>query len=216
MAEYHTVEQGEHLSAIAENYGFYSVGTIWDHPNNASLKDQRKNPGVLLPGDQVFIPDKVSKKVDLSTGTSTTFRVKRDKLLIRFVVEDLFGVPLRNGKCEVHVEGRIDSKPTDDDGVIEISIKPGTQEASLVVTEKGSQLEGTELPIKIGHLDPVEERTGQIARLDNLGYFAGPLDDIDERQFTSAIEEFQSENGLTVTGICGDETQAKLKEVHGC
>ena len=70
------------------------------------------------------------------------------------------------------------------------------------------------LPIKIGYLDPVEEVSGQIGRLDNLGYFPG--DGTDEDQFKSAIEEFQCDNGLTVDGDCGPGTQAKLKEIHGC
>jgi len=33
--------------------------------------------------------------------------------------------------------------------------------------------------------------------------------------FLSAVEEFQCDNGLTVDGDCGPNTQAKLKEVHG-
>jgi peptidoglycan hydrolase-like protein with peptidoglycan-binding domain len=75
------------------------------------------------------------------------------------------------------------------------------------------------IPIKIGHLDPVEEVSGQKARLNNLGYFAGPLEGKTEENtamFLSAIEEFQCDHGLLVDGICGPMTQAKLRQVHGC
>lgn len=72
------------------------------------------------------------------------------------------------------------------------------------------------IPIKIGHLDPVDEISGQQGRLNNLGYYFGDIDGNDSPRFRMAVEEFQCENGLTVDGICGPNTQAKLKEVYGC
>ncbi|MEJ7714115.1 MAG: peptidoglycan-binding domain-containing protein [Pyrinomonadaceae bacterium] len=71
-------------------------------------------------------------------------------------------------------------------------------------------------PIKIGYLDPVEEVSGQLARLINLGYYRGPSERQGNAELLSAIEEFQCENNLTVDGKCGPKTQAKLKEIHGC
>ena len=72
-----------------------------------------------------------------------------------------------------------------------------------------------EIPLRIGHLDPVEERSGQQARLANLGYYRGGDEPIDEDEFLSAVEEFQCEHKLTVDGKCGPLTQAKLVSVHG-
>jgi N-acetylmuramoyl-L-alanine amidase len=76
------------------------------------------------------------------------------------------------------------------------------------------------IPIKIGHLDPVDELSGQQARLNNLGYFAGPFEEKSEEEnktmFLSAVEEFQCDHSLVVDGKCGPNTQAKLKQVHGC
>jgi peptidoglycan hydrolase-like protein with peptidoglycan-binding domain len=71
----------------------------------------------------------------------------------------------------------------------------------------------------------VDEVSGQIGRLNNLGYDAGELDSPvaspeQERHrsehFRSAVEEFQCDHGLLVDGICGARTQAKLEEIHGC
>ncbi|HEY6945459.1 MAG TPA: LysM domain-containing protein, partial [Candidatus Acidoferrum sp.] len=62
MSETHIVEQGEHLSQIAKKYGFPDYKIVWDHPENADLKKLRKNPNILFPGDQVFIPDKEEKE----------------------------------------------------------------------------------------------------------------------------------------------------------
>jgi hypothetical protein len=76
--------------------------------------------------------------------------------------------------------------------------------------------DNTPIPFKIGDLDPVLETSGQVARLNNLGYFAGDLSNPDPATFQSAVEEFQCDKSLTVDGICGPATQAKLSQVHGC
>ena len=52
--------------------------------------------------------------------------------------------------------------------------------------------------------------------MSNLGYYLGPLDADNPAKFRSAVEEFQCDYGLTVDGDCGPNTQAKLKQVHGC
>jgi hypothetical protein len=56
VAGVHVGTQREHLSAIGQQNGFRSYHTIWDQPNNADLKAKR-DPQVLFPGDQLFIPD---------------------------------------------------------------------------------------------------------------------------------------------------------------
>ncbi len=216
MSSYHTVEQGEYLALIARNNGFANSAIIWNHENNADLKALRENPNILLPGDQVFIPDKQTKQADLQGGRSTKFQVQVDKLLLRLKLAEQFGEPLANAKCVVRVDGNSKEKTTDGDAVIEVQVAATAQDISLIVKEKGSPLEGLEIPIKIGHLDPVDVPTGQAARLNNLGYFAGPNDTIDEKLLASAVEEFQCDHGLAVDGKCGPLTQAKLKKIHGC
>ena len=73
-----------------------------------------------------------------------------------------------------------------------------------------------QVPVQIGCLDPIDEPSGQLIRLANLGYYRLDGTDIDQSEFVSAVEEFQCEQGLTVDGICGPATQAKLKQVYGC
>ena len=70
--------------------------------------------------------------------------------------------------------------------------------------------------MKIGDLDPIEEQSGQRARLANLGYYLASGSDIDEEELKSAVEEFQCDFGLVVDGICGSNTQKKLLKEHGC
>jgi len=216
MAATHTVQQGEYLAMIAKNYGFASYKTIWEHDSNAELREKRQNPNILLPGDQVFIPDKETKESSISAGRSSRFRVRQDKVKLRLVIQELYGKPIANAQCEVRVDDIVKNAVTQDDGTIEIEIPASAKSAELIVRQDGSQFDGMTIPIKIGHLDPVEEETGQIARLNNLGYFAGPTDEIDEKLFASAVEEFQCDHPkLAVDGVCGTATQAKLKEIHG-
>ena len=54
----------------------------------------------------------------------------------------------------------------------------------------------------IGDLDPVDTPSGQRARLNNLGYFAG-FSDRDEDQLAWAAEEFQADEKLPVHGLTG-------------
>jgi peptidoglycan hydrolase-like protein with peptidoglycan-binding domain len=68
------------------------------------------------------------------------------------------------------------------------------------------------MQLKIGHLDPVDDGSGQRARWNNLGYEAG----IPDEELPNVLEEFQFDHGLTPTGIFDSATQAKLVQVRGC
>ena len=216
MSTDHVIEQGEHLSQIAKQYGFRDYNTIWDHPSNAELKQKRQNPNVLFPGDSVFIPDKEEKTVERPTGQQHRFQLKGKPLMLRVVIRDFDHEPLTNTKCTIQIGGQEKELTTDDQGMISLPI-PKNAEDGLLAYEDPLVPFPLHIPIKIGHLDPVEEITGQKARLNNLGYSAELLDSKeDEDKFTIAVQEFQCDHDLTVDGVCGPETQAKLKEIFGC
>jgi N-acetylmuramoyl-L-alanine amidase len=220
MSSYHTVVQGEHLSGIAKKYGFSSYKTIWDHGQNAELKNQRKNPNVIFPGDSLFIPDKGEKKYSRNTEKRHRFKVKTEKLKLRLILEDIYEKPIANAKVELSIDHQEYKLTTDGQGKIEQEINPTDQHGFLTIKDTQTAINEIQIPIKIGNLDPVDKISGQEARLNNLGYFAGPLDgnseDENSEMFLSAVEEFQCDHGLAVDGKCGPNTQAKLKQVHGC
>ena len=62
----HTVEKGECMTSISRQYGFADYHTVYDHPQNKGLKDKRKNPNMLFPGDEVFIPEHEPKEVQIA------------------------------------------------------------------------------------------------------------------------------------------------------
>ena len=210
MAQSHIVQQGEHLPQIAEQYAFRDYRTIWDHPRNAALKTQRKNPNVLLPGDEVFIPDKVQKTASCATTQRHRFQIQAQQVWLRIVVKDVDDEPIVDTPYHLEVEGQVYELRTKAGGLIEHLIPKTAKSGKLVLPELALHL-----PFRIGDLDPVEETTGWQARLNNLGYGAGNSTAADDPQLLSAIEEFQCDYDLTVDGVCGPQTQAKLKALHG-
>ena len=216
MGVYYTIKQGDHVSSVAKDAGFTDYLTIWNDPNNADLKKKRQNPNVLLPGDLLYLPDRDLKEESRGTEKRHKFVAHRPPLKLRLVLEDLFEKPIANAKCDLSMDGQLLKVTTDGKGQIEQPLRPEVHAALLTIKDSQTPFNNVEIPIKIGHLDPVDEVSGQVVRLNNLGYFAGDIAVSDPAQFESAVEEFQCDNGLTVDGKCGTGTQAKLKQVHGC
>jgi len=216
MAGNYTVQQGDHISKIAHAYGFSRYETIWDDPNNADLKQKRQDPNVLLPGDSVYIPDRQNREESRSTDQKHAFVKKATDLKLRLTLVDQFEEPIANAPCILSLGGSSSNVTTDADGRIEQDIKPDVHDGFLVIQDPQTPFNDTQIVFKIGDLDPVDEVSGEIARLNNLGYFAGDVNQPDQTAFESAVEEFQCDNSLTVDGVCGPVTQAKLKQVHGC
>ena len=220
MGTYHTVQQGEHLSGIAKRYGFTSYRTIWDHGENAELKRKRVNPHVIFPDDRLFIPDREEKHELRPTDQQHRFQVQRPELRLRLLLEDLYERPIANAKCDLRIEGETRPLTTDAKGRLDEPISPEAQSAMLLIKDPQTPVNEIAIPVRIGHLDPVDEVSGQTARLNNLGYFAGPFQgrsaEDNQALFLSAVEEFQCDHGLAVDGKCGPATQARLKQVHGC
>ncbi len=229
MGTVHTVVQGEHLSHIARDHGFESFKPIWHAAENSELREKRKTPDVLFPGDQVFIPDKAIREEPRPTDQKHRFVKRGETLRLRVVLKGYRDEPLRLHEGTLQVESNGKDFTTRDDGLVEREI-PATAENALLLDKgkAGSLAEAQrDLHLKIGHLDPVDELLGQIARLNNLGYNAGvipsrsltPKEEAELRTsmaFRSAVEEFQCDAGLLVDGKCGKQTQAKLVAVHGC
>lgn len=212
----YTIQQGDHLSSIAKAFGFSDYRTIWDNPNNADLKQQRQNPNILLPGDIVYIPDRQLRQESRSVDQKHTFSKKGKGLKLRLTLLDKYERPIANASCSLTLGVRSTTVTTDGDGKIEQDIGPDVRDGVLVIQDPQTPCNNTQIAIRIGDLDPVDAVSGQVARLNNLGYDAGDVNQPDPDAFESAVEEFQCDNRLKVDGICGPNTQAKLKQVHGC
>ena len=210
MAQSYTVKHGDHISSIADEFKFRDYKNIWEDGSNASLKKLRDNPDVLNPGDTINIPDKKKREEACATGKTHVFeaRLINPRLRIRFLKVD--GDPRPGKDADIEVESKVERVKTDGGGI-------GTRHKIPRNSHKGRVLiETEEFKIGIGALDDVDSPKGQQARLMNLGYYRGSMDSTDDMEFRSAVEEFQCDRKLTVTGICDSETQAQLKSEHGC
>ncbi len=91
------------------------------------------------------------------------------------------------------------------------SVPVSTQAVRLAVGEPA-----TTYRVNVGHLDPVEERSGARRRLEHLGYLsAGPLVGDDTERLRLAVEAFQRANGLPATGALDEVTERALTRAHG-
>ena len=211
MPQTYTVVEGDYLSGIAEKFGFRDFQTIWDDPGNDDIRTKRSDPQVLMPGDAISIPDKQQKtETGRATNQLHTFVVDRPRLILKLAVRDFDDLPVANADCELEIDGATYNLQTDSNGQIQHEIPRTAKGGTLKIPSLGY-----EMPVKVGHLDPIDESTGWLARLINLGYHPGPLDNPDKLLIQYAIEEFQCDNGINVTGVLDDSTQGKLKEKHG-
>src|SRR2546423_1188548 len=133
MAVKHKVQQGEGISSIAFKYGFFA-DTLWNLPENAQLKAQRKEGEILLPGDVVHIPDKREKIENVPTGDKHKFKLKN--IPARFnlhLLED--DEPRANVPYKLDVDGKIVAGKTDKEGWLRIFIAPDARKGKLSLND---------------------------------------------------------------------------------
>jgi hypothetical protein len=202
-----TVDAGDCISSIAASNGFYWE-TIWNHPQNADLKQKRKDPNILLSGDVVFVPDKQQKKESRSAGQNYKFVKKNNVVTLRIRLQNEFKA--RHGlKYTLLIGGLTLNGTTDGEGIIEKKVPVSATDALLTTDEDAYNL-------SIGTLGPIDENLGVQHRLQNLGYLPDDTEGQITEATTAAITRFQKEHGLQADGNLTDATRNKVKEVHGC
>jgi hypothetical protein len=65
------VQEGDCFLSIAYQHGFFWE-TLWNLPANAELRNTRQDPGQLLVGDRVMVPDRQIKQVPTRTRATTS------------------------------------------------------------------------------------------------------------------------------------------------
>jgi hypothetical protein len=196
---------------IAEANGFLWE-TIWNHEDNAQLKERRKDPNVLFPGDIVVVPDLTPRIESAPTEKRTTFIKKANLVQVRLRLLDLKRYPRTNIEYTATVDNVISSGRSDGDGYITITAPPNASELKLKVTE-GTKTDEYTLPL--GSIDPIEELSGVQQRLTNLGYSCASEQETLGELTKASIRSFQKEMHLRVSGELDDATRQKLKEIHG-
>jgi len=205
----HKVVQGDCLLSIAEKNGFFWE-TLWEHPNNAELKNKRDNPAILLPGDIVFVPEKQIKEVSEPTNQVHKFKVKNSPAKFHTRLLDDEEQPRANLKYILDIDGQEFTGVTDGQGVISVSIPPGAKKGKLSLPD-----ENEEYNLYLGYLDPIDVLTGVQARLQGLSYFTGSINGKMDAGTEQAIKDFQEAHGLNITGTIDEAFRNKLKSIFG-
>ena len=201
------------MASIAVKNRFFWE-TLWNLPENSDLKVLRKDPYVLLPGDQLFIPDLRIKEIPRATDARHSFKKKGVPEILRIAVTDEDDKPIANQPYVLEIDQTLRfTGQTDGSGLIEQPIPPDAWKGHLVVGEGDEQ---REYFISLGRVDPIEELRGAQERLLNLGYYDGPVDGQLNPQTTTALLRFQEKYKLSPSGEYDQDTQTKLKEIFGC
>lgn len=204
------------MFTIAARFGFRDYRTIYDDPANASLRNDRPNPGLLHAGDQVVIPDREPRVEERPTRARHTFHTIGMRRWLRLRVVGSFGKPCAGEPYTLAIDGRIQSqdRQTDADGQLSEAIPIHARTGTITVGHLSWNLD-------IGELNPLFGApdggiSGAQARLLNLGYDPGPIDGLLGPRTGSALRRFQSDHGLPVSSQLDDPTRHALQKAHGC
>ena len=209
MSGFHRVKEGEHISLIAARNGFRDYRTVWDNAGNATLRQTRQNPNTLMPGDAVFVPDKTDRNEAAETGRRHVFFSHARHLMLRIVGLDVHRTAIVAASWTIQHEGGAASNVTTGAGLAETEIPVTARHGALT-------LSGNVLELDIGGLHPIEDESGCLQRLVNLGYLEGPPEEAAPAEIHSAVEEFECDQRLPLTGVCKGITRDALRDFHGC
>jgi hypothetical protein len=203
------VNQGDCLSSICSGNGLFWK-TVWALPQNLGLRDKRKNPNILLPGDTLFVPDRDLKYEDRPVDNRHQFVMKGEpvKLKVRLLAA---GKPVSGESYILQIGGRNLQGTTDSSGMLEQEIPPDATDATLLLGKEKLQF-----PLQVGSLDPPTEVSGAQGRLNNLGFHCGQVDGIAGPVTRSALLTFQETYKLDQTGKPDAATCERLRSQHGC
>jgi hypothetical protein len=210
MTQQITIKQGECLTTIALARGF-DPQTIWDHPDNAELKELRHTYQALLAGDRLVIPDLEEKEEAVSTDTVAHFKLNTGSVKLRLRLTR-HGQARADEPFELTIDGSATpiNGTTDGDGWIDESIPADATRATLKLRD------GIEsYVLNLGHLDPHDSPAGIQQRLRSLGFYFGRVDGEIGDVTAAALRRFQTAKDLTVNGEADDATVSALRDAYG-
>jgi hypothetical protein len=214
MPEKLKVQPGEHLTAIAERLGLPDTQIILSQSANSSFRD-RPHPEMLNPGETLTVPDLQPVKFTLATGKRHKLTIRRPKAKLRVKLVTFQGKATIATEAEVTPDGEPAEKASLDAGKLEAKLPPACPQALVKVKSPDEGSPDVHWRLRLGHLVRSESDEGALARLRNLGYYRVVAKDADVRERRAAIEEFQFDQGLTLSGKLDDDTKKKLEEIHG-
>ncbi len=214
----HRFGEGEWIGSIAARHDVPAWQILWRDAGNASLR-KRRDPNLLLEGDEIAIPPagaakevaETSLRIRVATGKKNKLAwYDKDRFRVRVVrvkeYIDLFGaIPFSLTVGDQEVSGEITAEGQTLEVVLERTVTSGTLD-----------LGGHSITLHIGGLGPLDSVAGIQGRVTNLGWDAGPVDNVDGPRTKRGVKLFQAHSGIKVDGIVGGVTRRTAKKNYGC
>jgi N-acetylmuramoyl-L-alanine amidase len=220
--QWHRVERGESLSRIAHHYGVKNWQKLWDHPKNQPLRKKRKDPNVLLVGDEVAIGGMAVHEIIVPTDQVHRILISMlmNELNVTFL--DFERQPMKEKSYDFEYEGPkgkvTKSGQLTADGVLREEVPASVAIASVTFADPPCSFE-----LRVGALDPVEDDetkaaiiSGVQARLSALGHGGADARGALGPSTRLALQDFQrtSMGKTDPSGEVDAETRGKLVEVY--
>ena len=151
----YVVKPGDCISSIAKDKGHFWE-TIWNDGGNAELKEERKDPNVLLPDDRVTVPEKEKKEEPGASEQRHRFRRKGEPAYFRLRVYKNPSTPWSNAPYLAEIDQQQIPGITDVNGLLQFPIPPGAKSGWVTVGEQQQR----RIRINLGHLDPISAISG--------------------------------------------------------
>lgn len=222
--EKYKVVEGDRISSIAARR-CTTVDKIL--AKNPQLADRTKrNPEMLMPGEELVMPPKEVKNfhADERTCSTTVIEPIPSRLQLKLQVA---GMPLKpqafkwklgrdpypgEGKDAQWKGGQVTAE-----GVVSFDVPPTATEAVVYLPSLGF-----EFLARIGYLHPPSALSGVQQRLNNLGYacaLSPPGEDPSLRKASAArtahaIKRFEEHHGMTLSGAATWALQEAIRKVH--
>jgi N-acetylmuramoyl-L-alanine amidase len=216
-ASEYAVQQGDRLPTIARAQGFLRWQTVWEFAANADLRKLRGTAHILLPGDKVAIPSQLSRKAEVPGGQAEyVVQSAAEVLRVRFAgvkSSDESPVTFRaTPDTGDAVEGSLPA-----DGQLEVDLPPATSKVHVELSRADSEEEQPFLShdFTVGGLDPSDTTSGIQARLQNLGFYQGPLSGSLDDDTRAAISHFRWARLGDQKDEVDDDLLAALHATHG-
>jgi Putative peptidoglycan binding domain len=202
------------------------------------LKELRGTAHILLPGDEVSIPSKLSRKAEVPGGTAEyVVQSAAEVLRLRFAgltsTEDdpvTFKATPDTGDA---IEGTLS-----DDGRLDIDLPPDTSKVQVELSRKADDADADDAAgeddaqggddaadeeaktfatydFTVGGLDPGSEVSGVQARLLNLGFYDGDITGALDDDTREAITHFRWAKLRDHKDTLDDDFLAALNKAHG-
>ena len=204
----YVVCQGDHLRTIAMRFGL-EPAKLWDDPKNARLKDLRGDGDVLHPGDLLYVPTKKPTGQPLRARTKNRYRAKIPTMPVALTLSDADG-PLADQPYEVRGLRLREGEPpptgtTDGDGRVSLELPVDTRLVEFYLPKRHIIVR-----VKVGDMDPIDEETGVVKRLMNVGVFSKGTHPA-RADIAAGLCAYQQRRGLRVTGRLDQRTRDELE-----